>query len=55
MGYIISGIKTAVEVKVGDTITHVNNPCPKAIEGFEEVKTGLKIKKNKEEELENEQ
>ena len=38
VGYIISGIKTAVEVKVGDTITHVNNPCPKAIEGFEEVK-----------------
>ena len=38
VGYIISGIKTAVEVKVGDTITHVNNPCPSAIEGFEEVK-----------------
>ena len=38
VGYIISGIKTAVEVKVGDTITHVNNPCPTAIEGFEEVK-----------------
>ena len=38
VGYIISGIKTAVEVKVGDTITHVSNPCPKAIEGFEEVK-----------------
>ena len=38
VGYIISGIKTAVEVKVGDTITHVNNPCEKAIEGFEDVK-----------------
>ena len=38
VGYIISGIKTAVEVKVGDTITHVNNPCKTAIEGFEEVK-----------------
>ena len=38
VGYIISGIKTAVEVKVGDTITHVNNPCKNAIEGFEEVK-----------------
>ena len=38
VGYIISGIKTAVEVKVGDTITHVTNPCANAIEGFEEVK-----------------
>jgi GTP-binding protein LepA len=38
VGYIISGIKTSKEVKVGDTITHVNNPCDKAIEGFEEVK-----------------
>ena len=38
VGYIISGIKTAVEVKVGDTITHVSHPCEKAIEGFEEVK-----------------
>jgi GTP-binding protein LepA len=38
VGYIISGIKTAKEVKVGDTITHVKNPCPKAISGFEEVK-----------------
>ncbi len=38
VGYIISGIKTAVDVKVGDTITSVNNPCDKAIEGFEEVK-----------------
>ena len=38
VGYIVSGIKTATEVKVGDTITHVDNPCKKAIEGFEEVK-----------------
>ncbi len=38
VGYIISGIKTSTEVKVGDTITHVNQPCLKAIEGFEEVK-----------------
>ena len=38
VGYIISGIKTAVEVKVGDTITHVERPCADAIEGFEEVK-----------------
>ncbi len=38
VGYIISGIKTAKEVKVGDTITNVSNPCDKAIEGFEEVK-----------------
>ncbi|MCH5216730.1 MAG: elongation factor 4 [Muribaculaceae bacterium] len=38
VGYIISGIKTSREVKVGDTITHVNNPCEKAIDGFEEVK-----------------
>uniref|UniRef100_UPI003217981D translation elongation factor 4 n=1 Tax=uncultured Draconibacterium sp. TaxID=1573823 RepID=UPI003217981D len=38
VGYIISGIKTAKEVKVGDTITHVNNPCKERIEGFEEVK-----------------
>ncbi len=38
VGYIISGIKDAKEVKVGDTITHVNNPCEKAIEGFQEVK-----------------
>ena len=38
VGYIISGIKTAKEVKVGDTITHVKNPCDSAIEGFEEVK-----------------
>ncbi len=38
VGYIISGIKEAVEVKVGDTITSVENPADKAIEGFEEVK-----------------
>ncbi|MBE3139757.1 MAG: GTP-binding protein, partial [Thermoplasmata archaeon] len=35
VGYIISGIKNSVEVKVGDTITHVKNPCDKAISGFE--------------------
>lgn len=38
VGYIISGIKTSKEVKVGDTITHVKNPCESAIDGFEEVK-----------------
>ena len=38
VGYIISGIKTSKEVKVGDTITHVKNPCAEAIDGFEEVK-----------------
>ncbi len=38
VGYIISGIKTSKEVKVGDTITHVKNPCMQAIAGFEEVK-----------------
>ena len=38
VGYIISGIKTSSEVKVGDTITHVARPCTKAIEGFEEAK-----------------
>ena len=38
VGYIISGIKTSREVKVGDTITHVNTPCESAIDGFEEVK-----------------
>ncbi len=38
VGYIISGIKTAVDVKVGDTITTVHQPCEQAIEGFEEVK-----------------
>ena len=38
VGYIISGIKAAVEVKVGDTITHTERPCTQAIAGFEEVK-----------------
>jgi GTP-binding protein LepA len=38
VGYIISGIKDSKEVKVGDTITHVNNPCSEAISGFQEVK-----------------
>ena len=37
VGYLISGIKVAKEVKVGDTITHVDNPC-EVIKGFEEVK-----------------
>ncbi len=38
VGYIISGIKISKEVKVGDTITHVEQPCDKAIKGFENVK-----------------
>ncbi len=38
VGYIISGIKTSKEVKVGDTITHQARPCEKGIDGFEEVK-----------------
>ncbi len=38
VGYIISGIKDAKEVKVGDTITHVARPCAQAISGFQEVK-----------------
>ena len=38
VGYIISGIKTSTEVKVGDTITHVARPCAEAIAGFEEAK-----------------
>lgn len=38
VGYIISGIKTSKELRVGDTITHVQNPCKEAIDGFEEVK-----------------
>lgn len=38
VGYIVSGIKTATEVKVGDTITSVSNQCKEAISGFEEVK-----------------
>ena len=41
VGYIISGIKSAVEVKVGDTLTHTENPCAEAIAGFEEVKPML--------------
>lgn len=41
VGYIISGIKSAVEVKVGDTITHVERPCADSIAGFEEVKPML--------------
>ncbi len=38
VGYIISGIKTSKEVKVGDTITHIQRPASEAIAGFEEVK-----------------
>ncbi|MEJ5304035.1 MAG: elongation factor 4 [Bacteroidales bacterium] len=38
VGYIISGIKSAREVKVGDTITHVERPCDRPIEGFSNVK-----------------
>ena len=38
VGYIISGIKDAREVKVGDTITHIKRPTPEAIKGFENVK-----------------
>ncbi len=38
VGYIISGIKDAKEVKVGDTITHTDRPCDRAIAGFQEVK-----------------
>ncbi len=38
VGYIISGIKEAREVKVGDTITHVERPCEETIKGFEDVK-----------------
>lgn len=38
VGYIISGIKDAKEVKVGDTITHIASPCSVAISGFQEVK-----------------
>ncbi len=38
VGYIISGIKTSKEVKVGDTITHVDRPCTEIISGFEDVK-----------------
>lgn len=38
VGYIITGIKQSREIKVGDTITHVSNPCKDAIHGFEDVK-----------------
>ena len=38
VGYIISGIKKASEVKVGDTLTQIDNPCDEAIQGFEDVK-----------------
>ncbi len=38
VGYLITGIKDAKEVKVGDTVTHVERPCSAAIEGFQEVK-----------------
>ncbi len=41
VGYIISGIKNSTDVKVGDTITHVDRPCTNIIEGFEEVKPML--------------
>ncbi len=41
VGYLITGIKTSTEVKVGDTITHVARPCTEAIEGFQEVKPML--------------
>ena len=41
VGYLITGIKASSEVKVGDTITHVANPCETAIEGFQEVKPML--------------
>jgi GTP-binding protein LepA len=41
VGYIISGIKTSLEVKVGDTVTHVENPCETVISGFEDVKPML--------------
>ncbi len=38
VGYIITGIKESKEIKVGDTITHVERPCSEAIQGFEDVK-----------------
>lgn len=38
VGYIITGIKESKEIKVGDTITHVANPCLEAVKGFEDVK-----------------
>ena len=41
VGYIISGIKSSKEVKVGDTITHVERPCAEPVAGFENVKPML--------------
>jgi GTP-binding protein LepA len=38
VGYLISGVKVAKEIKVGDTITHIKRPCESAIQGFENVK-----------------
>ncbi|MFW6224646.1 MAG: translation elongation factor 4 [Bacteroidota bacterium] len=38
VGYIVTGIKSSKEIKVGDTLTHSENPCTKAIEGFEDIK-----------------
>lgn len=38
VGYIITGIKTSKEIKVGDTLTHVARPCADSIKGFEDVK-----------------
>jgi GTP-binding protein LepA len=38
VGYIVTGIKSAKEIKVGDTITRVDNPTPQAVQGFEDVK-----------------
>ncbi|MCB9294874.1 MAG: elongation factor 4 [Lewinellaceae bacterium] len=38
VGYIITGIKESKEIKVGDTVTHVERPCGQAIKGFEDVK-----------------
>ena len=38
VGYVITGIKVSREIKVGDTITHVSNPCKEPVKGFEEVK-----------------
>ena len=41
VGYIVSGIKTSREVKVGDTITHIDKPCDEVVAGFQEVKPML--------------
>ncbi len=38
VGYVVTGIKNSVEIKVGDTITHRDNPAPEGIQGFEDVK-----------------